>query len=312
MIRWAADVTTRRPLRRGFRPSQHLATDAARDAAERALTDRIRRTDDETAREQLIGLTGADDLDGLLALVERDVQRRIADLAVTPKRGRGIDPASLTDIVGDVVSLLERRGIRPFLMSGTLLGFVRNGTFLPHDHDVDLGILPTTGLDEVADALVDSGLELSVELDDRWLLGVHESGLHIDFFRHELRDGRFWHATRVHEWWNTPFELDQLDAGGRRWWVPDDPTRYLDENYGDWSRPVAFYDISFDTPNRTYRRSADAARQLYLTCIRGLADGDRWMVEAAARELRDHFGIDVTGHLAASPLLAPRADRSVP
>ncbi len=154
-----------------------------------------------------------------------------------------------------------------------------------------------------SDALTDSELELSVELDGLWLLGVHPSGLHIDFFRHELRGDRFWHSTRVHNWWNTPFALRALEAEGHRWWIPDDPDRYLDENYGDWAAPVAFYDISFDTPNRTYQPTATAARHLYMTCVRGLDRGDRWMVESAARELRDQFGIDVTEHLAGSPLL---------
>ncbi len=305
MIRWASDVTSSRPLPRGFRPGQHLVSDDARSAAQRALNVRVADHADDVAREQLIGLADSDDLDQLLVMIERDVCRRIADRAATPKRGDGVDPSALLPIVAGVTAQLERQGIRAFLMSGTLLGFVREGTFLRHDHDVDLGVLPGTDLEDVAAALVDSGLELSMELENRWLLATHESGLHIDFFRHRLRDGRFWHATRVHDWWNTPFELRELEAQGYRWWIPDDPERYLDENYGRWSKPVAFYDISFDTPNRTYQPSGDAAKQLYLTCIRGLADGDRWMVESAARELRDQFGIDVTEHLADTPLLSP-------
>jgi hypothetical protein len=309
MIRWATDVGRNRPLRRGFRPGQHLRSADAREAARRALVERIATLDDEPAREQLIGLAESPELGTLLDLVSRDLQQRIADRAVRPKRGAGIDPHALLPIVAEVNSRLSEHGIRPFLMSGTLLGFIRNGTFLEHDHDVDLGILPETELDEVAHALAGSGLELSVGLENRWLVGVHQSGLHIDFFRHEFRDGRFWHATRVHDWWNTPFELRELEAHGHRWWIPDPPERYLDENYGAWSAPVAFYDISFDTPNRTYQPTTAAAQQLYLACIRGLDNGDRWMVESAARELRDQFGVDVTHHLADTPLLRSHGPR---
>ncbi|MGA9279442.1 MAG: hypothetical protein WBV89_21010, partial [Ilumatobacter sp.] len=198
---------------------------------------------------------------------------------------------------------LDSRDIRPFLMSGTLLGFLREGTFLEYDHDVDLGLLPETRLQDVEDALVGSGLETTVLVEGMWLVAVHPSGLHVDFFRHELRDGRWWHCTRVHEWWNTPSELEPMIVQGQRWWIPNNPERYLDENYGNWRAPVAFFDISFDTPNRRYRRTPEAMRHLYHTCIRGIESGDRWMVESAARELRDEFGLNVSVNLATSPLL---------
>ena len=277
------------------------------EAARLALEQRVSRRVDELAREQLIGLTMPEEMDTLLSRIGDDIRTRIAERAMRPKRGNGIDRAAAVPIVADVTRRLERAGIRPFLMSGTLLGFIRNGTFLDHDHDVDLGLLPEVDLDAVERALAGCDLELTVGVDGLWLLGVHPTGLHIDFFRHELRDGRFWHSTRIHSWWNTPFELRRLDAEGRHWWIPDDPDLYLDENYGGWAAPVAFFDISFDTPNRTYRPSADAARHLYMACIRGIESGDRWMVESAVRELRDHFGIEAEEHLVATPLL--RGDR---
>jgi hypothetical protein len=304
MIWWADNVEHGRPLPGGFRPSQHLDDAAAREAAYLALQKRVASGGDERSREQLIGLAGSADQAALNELIEHDLRQRIESRAFRPKRGEGVDPAALVPIVADVTRRLEQFGIRPFLMSGTLLGFIRDGTFLEHDHDVDLGILPDVQLSSVERALAGSGLKLTVEADGLWLLAVHSSGLHIDFFRHELRDDRFWHSTRIHSWWNTPFALRALEAEGHQWWIPDDPTRYLDENYGEWAAPVAFYDISFDTPNRTYRPTADAVRHLYLTCIRGLDNGDRWMVESATRALRDEFGIDATQHLAPSRLLS--------
>jgi hypothetical protein len=191
---------------------------------------------------------------------------------------------------------------------------VREGSFLSHDHDVDLGVLPDVDLRDVATALSQSGLTVSTPIEGRWLVAVHESGLHLDFFHHELRDGLLWHCTEIHDWWNTPFELESFAASGREWWIPENPHRYLDENYGTWAAPVAFYDISFDTPNRRYRDTPQAIRHLYTTCARGLEAGDRWEVESAARELRDQFGVDVTKHLTASGLLdgARPADRTRP
>lgn len=60
---------------------------------------------------------------------------------------------------------------------------------------------------------------------------------------------------------------------------------------------VAFYDVRLDSPNRTYRRTAGAVRQLCLTCRRRLDNGDRWMVESATLEMRNKSGIDATRHL---------------
>jgi len=303
MVRWASAVGRDTDLSGPFRPGPHVQGAEARTAAIGALRERARRRNDHHTIEQLVEMDQTLDTEELLGLIRSDVSKILAEYAIRPKRGAGVDPNMLMSVVGDVVDRLEARGIRPFLMSGTLLGFVREGTFLEHDHDVDLGLLPEVDLAEVMAALDGSDLELVVGVEGRWIIAVHESGLHIDLFHHELRDGLFWHRTQIHRWWNTPFELTALDNAARRWWVPDDTSRYLDENYGAWQHPVVFYDISFDTPNRRYVDSAVAIRYLYATCLRALQTGNRWVVESAARELRDSFGIDVTENLAGSPLL---------
>jgi hypothetical protein len=93
---------------------------------------------------------------------------------------------------------------------------------------------------------------------------------------------------------------------GRDFWVPDDPERYLVENYGDWSKPIAFYHMSFDTPNREYRKNKHGLLYLYGIMLTAIEKGDRFVTESAARELRDGFGIDVTHRLNGGPLLEPR------
>lgn len=186
-------------------------------------------------------------------------------------------------------------------MSGTLLGVIRDGDFMAHDYDIDLGLMPGTDLESIPGLVSAAGYDTFVEGDR--IVAVHSSGARTDLFPHTERDGKYWHGSLVHEWWNTPFELAPFEMHGRRLWTPDEPERYLDENYGDWSQPVAFYDISFDTPNRVYRQTPAALLHLHSRCVIGLRTGDRWLTESAARELRDHFGVDVTEFLANSSLL---------
>ena len=46
------------------------------------------------------------------------------------------------DVLAHLAEVIERHKIPAFAAYGTLLGFVRDGGFLPHDDDIDLGILP--------------------------------------------------------------------------------------------------------------------------------------------------------------------------
>ena len=45
-------------------------------------------------------------------------------------------------VLTHMAEVIERHKIPAFAAYGTLLGFVRDGGFLPHDDDIDLGILP--------------------------------------------------------------------------------------------------------------------------------------------------------------------------
>ncbi|OQB25773.1 MAG: LicD family protein [Firmicutes bacterium ADurb.Bin182] len=49
----------------------------------------------------------------------------------------------------DLQSLLEQSGVCWFLDSGSLLGMIREGAFLKHDHDIDIGILSEGKEDQI-------------------------------------------------------------------------------------------------------------------------------------------------------------------
>ncbi|BAN03324.1 hypothetical protein [Ilumatobacter coccineus] len=304
MIMWARRVTQESSdLPTHFDPAEHLTSEHALDAARRAVEHRLEsQPGDDVAARQLLRLVPDRRLVDLARDVEGDIQTLLHRKATTASASKGgIAPELQLEITAELTERLAEIDVRPFLMSGTLLGIVRDGDFMAHDYDIDLGLMPDTDLATIPDFVRRMGYETTVEGDR--IVALHSSGARTDLFPHTRRDGKFWHGSLVHEWWNTPFDLAPMEMKGHRLFTPDDPKRYLDENYGDWSRPVAFYDISFDTPNRVYRQNADALLHLHSRCVIALRTNDRWLLESAARELRDNFGIDVTDFLAASRLL---------
>lgn len=309
VAQWARSVgdEAKRPPR-SFNVGDHLRSEPARREAEagvlRALERRSAGSSREPLQRALIGLDDRPTLDDLGAAIRNDVASLLLHKAESPRPRKGAIPSDLQhEIIVSLTRRLAEIGQSPFLMAGTLLGVVRNGDYLPYDYDIDLGLLP--GSDDAATVRsLAADRDFEVEVDGPRIVVTHTSGARTDIFPHEFREDRFWHLTRVHEWWNTPFELAPIDVHGESLWAPDDTHRYLAESYGDWTRPIAFYDISFDTPNRRYRRTAEAMRFLHSRCVIGLRTGDRWLVESAVRELRDHFGIEVTDNLSPTSLLA--------
>jgi len=144
--------------------------------------------------------------------------------------------------------------MNPFLMWGTLLGCVREGGFLKHDHDIDIGILARDwpkrsllieamrrrgyGLDDVGGNYKmrfigrDLLAHLDVDVFFPW------EGKMICFLNHESGRSGAW------------FPLDafnnfrSLTFAGTPVSIPDPPERVLETAYGDWRTPVKKYDWS--------------------------------------------------------------------
>lgn len=145
---------------------------------------------------------------------------------------------------------LARHDIDFFLVSGTLLGCVREGTILGHDTDIDVGVMPEVSMKALRNAIKHSPrFKLQEIVSENTLYVVHPNGVKIDVFRHYEECGKLYHGGIKCRWWNTPFELQTTQFLGSEYWAPQDHDQYLTENYGDWRMPIVNFETFLETPN---------------------------------------------------------------
>lgn len=194
----------------------------------------------------------------------------------------------------DLNRVLRDAGIRMFLVSGTLLGCVREGRLLGHDKDIDVGVDAGTPQDALIAAVRRSGLFLVIPSRSAAIIRLrHVNGIPLDIFFHYDEGGIRWHGGVKMRWHNSPFDLAEREFLGDRFLVPVDHDRYLTENYGpDWRIPQPDFDSAFDTPNQqiicadelrvyafrqlhAYLNAGNSAKvEIYLNRLAGLGEAD--------------------------------------
>lgn len=150
---------------------------------------------------------------------------------------------------------LDAAGIRFFLSAGTLLGIVREGDFIAHDKDIDIGVFSDTPVESIVRALsADSEFRVVVAVDDPTDFSVvFRERMPLDFFRYVQEPDVTWCAVkrqgRELRWNFTPFDLAERAFLGTSFEVPADAERYLEEAYGDWRTPDPSYETFLASPN---------------------------------------------------------------
>lgn len=156
-----------------------------------------------------------------------------------------------------------------FLISGTLLGCIRENALLGHDKDIDVGIWEQENLEQFIKKLRTSGYFYVLPNHNTHIIVVrHVNGVTIDIFVHYRDVGSYWHAGGKSRWDNTPFELTHRLFLGDEYLIPKDYERYLSENYGaDWRIPKTDFDSALDTPNMRIIDEKAMLIYLYKKCI---------------------------------------------
>ncbi len=172
----------------------------------------------------------------------------------------------LLDSIDAALRVLRECGVRPFVAYGTLLGAVRDGTFIGHDSDADLGYVsaydhPVEVIGEsfrLQRALVERGFAVTRYSGLAFKILVEESDgtrRGLDVFGGFLRRGRLYLMGEVgadfRPEWIEP--LGEATLAGRPVPVPAQPERLLEAMYGpSWRVPDPAF--KFTTPSSTVRR----------------------------------------------------------
>ena len=158
--------------------------------------------------------------------------------------------AEASACLSDLRQEFERSGVQFFLISGTFLGAYRESDILGHDKDIDVGVDESVSLDTLHNLFEASTCFVVRDISStRSLYLRHANGVEVDVFAHYMEDGRYWHEGQKVRWWNSPFDLADIEFLGGTYKVPANADQYLTENYGQWKTPVADFETFIDTPN---------------------------------------------------------------
>ena len=187
-------------------------------------------------------------------------------------------------------SALDAADAPMFLISGTLLGCVRENDILGHDKDIDVGVMEV-GVDKARthDVVARSGCFSIKPYQSPGLLRLqHASGVLVDVFWHREENGRIVHEGLKSKWWNSPFKLTQREFLGETHLIPEDFDLYLRENYGDWVRPNVEFETFVDTPNMIITHNGEMMWYYYCKLFEYYFSGKFPQFEKVAAAILSH------------------------
>lgn len=170
------------------------------------------------------------------------------------------DIKKASQALSDLTRMAKLNATPVFLVSGTLLGYVREGQLLSHDKDIDVGIVGWENQYNLCMALQESGLftvsAQHLKGKDTFYIPIkhNATGMWIDVFVYHPQ-GNHW-VTGVDFFFGyrqtfafTPFELQDIEFLGVTMQAPANAELKLTENYGNWRVPDAAYLSHLESPS---------------------------------------------------------------
>jgi hypothetical protein len=207
------------------------------------------------------------DIEGAIGRVDAQVRATFAKPPASKSSNSPFNTELAGQILRDVNGVLRRAGLKPFIMSGTLLGYVREGAIMKHDKDFDIGLIGWESQYAATEALLKSK---RYRVDPTRLTGhglfnlpvthIH-SNMSFDLFIYHDKGDHYLHGIdflvgyTLHFRW-TKFDLQEVDFLGDRFYAPSDIDLNMTENYGPgWRTPDPGYHVKLEAPAIANRAS---------------------------------------------------------
>lgn len=170
----------------------------------------------------------------------------------------------------DITDSLRKFNCIHWLSSGTLLGFYREGGFIGHDTDIDLGA-KFEGFDPNAiEDILSKGFSLAA------IFGYAKNSLQVTFARHNIKCDIFFHyinekneqhcsafshcaqngnwgvvgECRRRDYIYKPVDVKEKQYMGHNFFVPEDELGYIETAFGaTWQTPIVHWDYVSSPPN---------------------------------------------------------------
>ena len=156
-----------------------------------------------------------------------------------------LDPAFAAQRLKEVKSVFDELGVFFWLGSGTCLGAVREGRFIPWDDEMDTaGVIGMHGLtvetlDRVAEAFRERGFYAPIRHNSLYSsVNFIKDGVRVDWTCHRIVDGKAYEFPGVElplSLFERPREIEFI---GETFRIPNPPEEYLRLKYGpEWRTP---------------------------------------------------------------------------
>ena len=171
------------------------------------------------------------------------------------------------EFLEETLAACARAGMKPFLAFGTLLGHYRDGGFIRHDADIDMGLLEDDFAKRHRLVVEMERLGYTTRLNTDTEVAFYRAEfptLFVDFFRFRRSGASMvYHDSRGATQYEFAFPASAFDAlvpvkflGRIDAWIPAGVEAFLQASYGDWRTPRTAFDNVNDHPNMTVVGSA--------------------------------------------------------